>query len=356
MTDQVHRGNCTLTRPVVLLPKEGTMTPFRIDMHSHYYGGALPDLLRRRSTYPCLQRLADGTESMLAMNGAFPFSAAYHDPATGLAQMDAAGLTHRMITFPGALGVDLLPPEAGTVISAFNTHLADLGAATHGRLIGLAGLPLADIPAAIRETARIRDLGLPGIILPGNYFSSQTSAAPLRPILAEASRVGALIMIHPGLTLGQPAPVLSPDHPQYRVSALDLQSQIAQTALTVILSDMLDLYPGIRFQIVNLGGTLPFIFERLESIARHRNPTAPFPTQRLRALWYDCASLGPRALELAVDLVGADRVMLGSDYPIFNENPVTTVETSRLTGAQKTQVLGETAAALLAGLGVGPRA
>lgn len=332
------------------------MTDLHIDMHSHYYGGGLPKMLRARRDYPRLRSLPDGSDSMLAMNGEFPFSAAYHDPAVGLAQMDAAGITHRMITFPGALGVDLLPAEVAPAISAFNAHLAQLGADTHGRLIGLAGLPLADTALALRELASIRALGLPGIILPGNYFLTEQAAAPLRPILAEASRLGALVMIHPGLLVGQAPPVLPQDHPQYRTSALDLQNQIAQTALTVILSDMLEIYPGIRFQIVNLGGTLPFILERLESIARHRNPTAPFPTDRLRALWYDCASLGPRALETAVDVLGADRLMLGSDYPIFKENPVDVVATSRLTAQQKKQVLGHTAARLLAGLGVGPLA
>ena len=324
---------------------------FRIDMHSHYYGGALPEMLRARRSYPCLRRLPDGTDNMIAMNGGFPFSAAYYDPQVGLAQMDSEGITHRMITFPGALGVDLLPLDAAPAISAFNRHLAQLGAQTKGRLIGLAGLPLADTDLAVREVAAIRALGLPGIILPGNYFSTIETAAPLRPILAEASRLGALVMVHPGLVLGQAPPVLPSEHPQYRVSALDLQNQIAQTALTVILSDMLETYPGIRFQIVNLGGTLPFIFERLESIARHRNPGAPFPTDRLRQLWYDCASLGPRALETAVELLGADRIMLGSDYPIFKDNPVTTVQSSRLTAAQKEQVLAQTAYDLLTALG-----
>jgi predicted TIM-barrel fold metal-dependent hydrolase len=328
----------------------------RIDMHSHYYGGAVPGLLRGRDDFPRLRRAADGSEQMLAMNGEFPFSAAYHDPAVGLAQMDALGLTHRLITFPGALGVDLLPVSAAPAIVAFNTHLAQLGAQTNGRLIGLAGLPLADVNLCVAEIERIRTLGLPGIILPGNYFLTEEAATPLRPILAQASRLGALVMIHPGLLLGQAPQVLPKEYPQYRISALDLQNQIAQTALTVILSDMLDAYPGIRFQIVNLGGTLPFIFERLESIARHRNPDRPFPTHRLRALWYDCASLGPRSLEAAVDLLGADRVMLGSDYPIFKENPVEVVAASRLSSVQKEQVLGQTAAALLAGLGAGPYA
>jgi predicted TIM-barrel fold metal-dependent hydrolase len=321
-------------------------------MHSHYYGGALPDMLRARTGFPRLHRRADGQDAMVAMNGEFPFSPAYHDPAVGLAQMDDCGITHRMITFPGALGVDLLPVAAAPAISAFNAHLADLGRSSAGRLIGLAGLPLADSDLAVREVAHSRAMGLPGIILPGNYFLTEAAAAPLRPVLAEASRLGALVMIHPGLLVGQQPPVLPQDHPQYRISALDLQNQIAQTALTVILSDMLDTYPGIRFQIVNLGGTLPFIFERLESIARHRNPDAPFPSHRLRALWYDCASLGPRALEAAVALLGADRIMLGSDYPIFKENPVAVVAAANLTPVQRQQILGQTAANLLAGLGV----
>jgi predicted TIM-barrel fold metal-dependent hydrolase len=121
--------------------------------------------------------------------------------------------------------------------------------------------------------------------------------------------------------------------------------------LTVILSDLLERYPNVTFQIVNLGGTLPFIFERIESIARHRNPDDPFPTERLRRLWYDCASLGPRALEAAVKLFGADRIMLGSDYPIFKDDPYThAVVPADLTAEQKEQIAGGTASALLANL------
>ena len=128
-------------------------------------------------------------------------------------------------------------------------------------------------------------------------------------------------MLHPGLKVGEEPPAPPADFMQYRTSAVALQAQASQSALTVILSDIQDLWPRLSFQIVNLGGTLPFIFERMEAIARHRNPDAPFPTARLRNLWYDCASLGPRALELAVRVLGADRIFLGSDYPIFLDDP-----------------------------------
>ena len=155
-------------------------------------------------------------------------------------------------------------------------------------------------------------------------------------------------MLHPGLMVGEEPPPPPADHVQYRTSAVALQSQIAQTALTVILSGIQDLWPRLSFQIVNLGGTIPFIVERMEAIARDRNPGAPFPTARLRNLWYDCASLGPRALEMAVALYGADRIFLGSDYPIFSDNPfAVALEPARLDDADKDLIAGTSAMDLL---------
>ncbi|QBY00321.1 amidohydrolase [Rhodophyticola sp. CCM32] len=325
----------------------------RVDMHSHYYGGGLDSTLRARQNRPYLRTRDDGVLVMVAMNGEFPFTSHYYDHRVGLAEMRAAGLTHRMLTFPGALGVELLPAaEIATAISAYNDHLAQLTQDTDGALIGLAGVPLADLDLACAEVRRIRrDLGLPGIILPSNYFNSLQELEILRPLLEAANEYGCHIMLHPGLKVGEQPPARPADHIQYRLSAVELQSSVAQVALTVIVSDMLDAYPNITFQIVNLGGTLPFIFERLESIARHRNPAEPFPTARLRRLWYDCASLGPRALETAVKILGADRIMLGSDYPIFKDDPYNhAVVPAELSAENKAQVTWKTAHDLLSHL------
>lgn len=318
----------------------------RIDMHSHFYGGGLVEALQTRTERPYLRTREDGETVMVAMNGEFPFTEKYHDPFVGLADMRKSGLTHRLLTFPGALGVDLLPAyDIAPTIRAFNTYLAELSVQTDGALIGLAGLPLDDLQLACTEVRRIRrDLGLPGIILPSNYFNSLAEADTLTPILEAANEYGCHIMLHPGLKVGQEPPPRPSDFMQYRLSAVDLQSGAAQVALTVILSDMLDRYPNVSFQIVNLGGTLPFIFERIESIARHRNPDEPFPTHRLKRLWFDCASLGPRALEAAVKLYGADRIMLGSDYPIFMDDPYThAVVPADLNPDQKEQIAWKTA-------------
>lgn len=66
---------------------------------------------------------------------------------------------------------------------------------------------------------------------------------------------------------------------------------------------------------------------------------------------YDCASLGPRALELAVRVFGADRVMLGTDYPIFSPDQVThTLEAADLSDADKAMILCGTAERVLGSL------
>lgn len=322
----------------------------RIDMHAHFYGGGLVEFLRGRTERPFLGTRDDGSEVMMAMNGEFPFTSAHWDISVGLMQMAQTGMTRRMLTFPGALCVDALPADqvAGP-IAAFNDHLAELKGE---RLTGLAGLPLADMERAAQELTRIRrDLGLPGVILPSDYFNTIEDARRLEPVFEAAHREGALLMLHPGPMAGCPPAPLAADHPQYRTSVIALQSQAAQTALTVVLSGMLDAWPNIRFQVVNLGGTLPFVFERLEAVARHRNPDAPFPTGSLRRIWYDCASLGPRALEAAVNLYGAGRVMLGSDHPIFHDDPwETALAPARISDEAREQIAWRTAHDLLAGL------
>ena len=323
--------------------------PPMIDMHAHFYGGGLVEHLQRRTERPCLRQDADGTR-MLAMNGAFPFEAAHHDPATVLAQMDATGVARRMLTFPGALCLDALPvAEIGAAIGAFNDAMAALGQDSAGRLVGLAGLPLADMDLAAAELLRVRrDLRLPGAILPADYFGTIADARRLIPVLKAADATGALLMIHPGPMAGQaPAPVAA-EFPQFRTSAVELQSQASQVVLTLILSDLLDAFPRVRFQVINLGGTIPFVVERMESIARHRTPDAPFPTGRLRRLWFDSASMGPRALEMAVALYGADRIMLGTDWPIFRDPPWQTVlSQAALDAADIRRIAHDNAAALL---------
>lgn len=323
-----------------------------IDMHSHFYGG-LVDSLRLRTTRPHVARDASGRDVLHAMTASTVMADGYVDPAARLAWMDSAGIATQLMTFPGALGVDVMPvAEVGGAIGDFNDHLGHLCRTSGGRFAGLAGLPLADISEAAREMRRARlSLGLAGAILPGNYFLAAETAETLRPLFAAADSVGALLMVHPGLMPGEEPPAPYADNTVLRASALNLQASIAQMGLTLLAGTLLDDHPGVTVQLVNLGGTLPFISERIVAVARSRE--IDFDPDRMRKMVYDTASLGPRAIETASRVLGADRLMLGTDYPIFKpDRPVDSLSEAVLEERDRDMVRHGTAHALLRRLGV----
>lgn len=320
-----------------------------IDMHSHYYGGLVDDLMLREAR-PFVSREPNGTLILHAMTASTAMSPGYVDLGARLAYMDERRIAAQMLTFPGALGVDVMPAtEVAEPIRRYNTHLAGLCGTSGGRFAGLAGLPLSDMALAVAEMRRVRrELRLAGVILPGNYFLTLDDVRLLEPVFAAANEERALLMIHPGLMPGELPPAPYADTNIQRMSALALQASLSQMGLTAIMAGLAETYPHVTFQLVNLGGTLPFVLERMEAVALSRPPHAPFPRESLRGLVYDCASLGPRALELAVHVFGADRIMLGSDYPIFSPDPVRdAVEAAAISDRDRRHILSGTASAVL---------
>jgi aminocarboxymuconate-semialdehyde decarboxylase len=322
------------------------------DMHSHYYGGLVEDLLKRHER-PNVSRTVSGRLVLNAMTASTEMSDGYTDLTARLSYMDSNRITTQLLTFPGALGVDVMPiGEVGSAIRAYNAHLAEICHGSLGRFIGLAGLPLADMSEACRELTRVRrELGLMGAILPGNYFLSLDAVKALEPLFQAANACGALLMIHPGLMPEESPPAQFTDTSVYRVSVLNLQASLSQMAMTVLVGKLCEAYPNVSFQLVNLGGTLPFVLERLEAVALSRPPHVAFPKESLRGMVYDCASLGPRALELAVKVFGADRIMLGTDYPIFTPDQVhNTIDAAELSDHDKALILHGTAERIIARL------
>jgi predicted TIM-barrel fold metal-dependent hydrolase len=87
----------------------------------------------------------------------------------------------------------------------------------------------------------------------------------------------------------------------------------------------------------------------MDHIAATRAPDAPLPSALLGDIVFDCASLGPRALEMAVAVFGADRVMFGTDYPIFTSDvSATALATARVTEAERALIASGTANTILA--------
>jgi hypothetical protein len=87
--------------------------------------------------------------------------------------------------------------------------------------------------------------------------------------------------------------------------------------LTFAGSSFLDEYPAVTIQIANLGGTIPFLVERMRSVQiDQQGDSSTELAARFRRCYVDTASFGPQAVSLAIQCFGQDRVLLGTDCPI----------------------------------------
>lgn len=297
----------------------------KIDMHCHLLPPGLIAALRARDDAPCIESNGAGAEQIRIFRTAMPFDAADNDPDKRVGFMDRHRIDLHVISLPGLFGIDSLPADEATRLTdLFNTGMAEIVRGHPDRFRAIAALPLADKTAAAASLRRARSrLGMVGAILPADGFRSLAAAEDWRPILAEAVESGAHLFIHPGplpeAMAGRSvdAPALHSDTVEHRRVTVDAQNGLTDAMVTVSLTDLLDHYPGVSVQVANLGGTLPFVLERMDHIDQIRHPDLPPASARLRRVYVDTASFGPRAVRATVEALGADRVLFGTDHPIF---------------------------------------
>jgi predicted TIM-barrel fold metal-dependent hydrolase len=319
------------------------------DAHAHWIPPALATLLRARDTVPRIEAAAGGTsEAFVTYQGRRPFTAALGGLAKRMEAMDRWGIARQVLSLSSLFGVECLPAEeAAPLCAAFNDEAADAVARSPHRFAALAVLPLADARRATAELERGHAMGLRGAVLAADAFLMPEIATRLAPVLTAADRLGSHLFIHPGPVTPPPErPVrVSPGHEAWqRRIVLETQARLSEVVVTLGLSDLLAAYPRVTVQVANLGGTIPFLAERMDEVAR--GEARPPPSKRLRGgrLHVDTASFGPRAIGQAVACFGAERVLLGSDYPIFDAGrAVEAAEAAGLDTAARALVLGDNA-------------
>ena len=329
-----------------------------IDVHNHFMPDGLVDAMRRRSEPPAIRVTESGEERRLMPQGhTLPFSReSYTDMAARLAYMDRLGIERQILSMGQLFGVQCLPiAESVPLVRLFNDDLAALCAEHPDRFSGIAALPMDDMGAAVAELRRARtELGLMGAIIPVDHLENREEADRIRPIFEAANALGAWVFVHPGERPDNfrrasqqrgkgPAPDISIPR-----QALNVQTKVAAAAITLLLTDFLDPWPNLLVHVANMGGTLAAMVERMDTLTRLHRAGAAAPSSRMRRVYIDTASVGPRAIELAVGIFGADRVMMGSDCPIFrSEDMLDAVRAARISEPDRKRLLYDNAAALL---------
>jgi len=295
-----------------------------IDMHAHWRPVEFTEALRARTTEPRVARNQDGVEVLKTRMGEEPLSNAFDEVDFHLARMNRQGVSTSVLSLLGSFcWIEAQPLDVSLPLCRlFNDSVSRLCQAHEGRFAAYAALPLVDISAAAAELERA--LGLPGIVgtqVPGNAFQTRKDAEAMRPLLEVANRHRAVLFIHHGPRPGDAFPKVAPDvdNARRRNGTLDMQASLSSVMMTLCLTDYLAPYPDARIHVHNLGGNIPYEVERMDHRCLLDTPKEELPSSRIRRspVYVDCNSFGPRAIEAAVRLYGADRIVCGTDGTEF---------------------------------------
>jgi predicted TIM-barrel fold metal-dependent hydrolase len=327
-----------------------------IDMHAHWKPAEVADALRARTKEPRILRNQDGVEVLKSRMGEEPLAKAFDDVEFHLGRMDRQGVETSVLSLVGGFcWIEAQPLDvSGPLCRRVNDRLSAICQEHPGRFAAYAALPLTDISAAAAELERV--LGLPGMIgaqIPGNAFLTRDDAEAMRPLLEVANRHHAVLFIHHGPRPGDAFPKVAgdTDNARRRNGTLDMQASLSSVMVTLCLTDLLAPYPDVSIQVHNLGGNIPYEVERMDHRSLLDTPDEELPSSRFRKakVYVDCNSFGPLAIEAAVSLYGAERIVCGTDGSEFGcDWTRKALADARIGEEAREQILHRNAAAMLA--------
>src|SRR5215467_5288040 len=296
-----------------------------IDMHAHWRPAELADALRARTREPRIVRNQDGVEVLKSPRmSEEALTSAFDQVDFHLGRMDRQAVRMSVLSLLGSFcWIESQPLEVSArLCQIVNDRFSTICQEYPGRFAAYAALPLTDMSAAAAELERA--LGLPGMIgaqLPGNAFLTRRDAEAMRPLLEVANRHRAVLFVHHGPRAGDTFPKVAgdTDNARRRNGTLDMQASLSSVMVTLCLTDYLASYPDTLIHVHNLGGNIPYEVERMDHRCLLDTPNEELPSSRFRKakVYVDCNSFGPRAIEAAVRLYGANRIVCGTDGTEF---------------------------------------
>jgi aminocarboxymuconate-semialdehyde decarboxylase len=272
-----------------------------------------------------------------------------NDMTDRLARMDAMGVDIQVLSASLVhQGLEWADAQTSLKLArTTNDWIARAVAGQPARFIGLGTVPLHLPAIAVPELERcMRELALRGVGISSTAGDMELGDPQLAPFWAKAEDLGAVVYIHPG------------GNRDRRFKRWHLWNSVGQAfeeamAISSLIYDgVLERHPKLKICISHGGGYMPYYMGRIdrnyvEKANTRVNMSKP-PVEYLRMLYYDSCVYDRPVLQHLVDRVGAERVVLGSDYPVGETKPIEFVrENSTLSEVQKDRIVTGSAAALL---------
>lgn len=327
--------------------------PQIVDVHTHVYPRTYLDALGGRDEIPCVSdRVGDeGLFKIFPLDAGREITPDYWSLDSKLEYMDAAGISRSVVS----LGNPWLDPfEAGEsmrLAASLNKELAEYEGTTGGRIVAMGCLPtgsVEDVVATIEIIATTQ--GLYGVATGTRIAGLLFDDPRLEPVWAAFEECDLAVLVHPHYGVG----VEETDgygHALQLALSFPFETTLALTKL--VMSGVLDRHSGLKILGSHGGGTLPYLSGRLDgcwapdSVAREVRELAP--STGFEKLYLDALVYHPRALRAAIDLVGIEKVMFGTDHPFAIADPaqnVAAIHAAATSHAEADAMLGRNAISL----------
>lgn len=231
-----------------------------------------------------------------------------------------------------------------------NDRVAEWVAHAPERFVGSMVLPLQDMRAALDEMTRcVARYGFKIVHAPASVKGAYLGEAALDDYWKAAHSLGVLTFIHPeGVT--------DPWFQNYSLwNSVGQPIEEAKAMASLIYSGLFDRMPDIRIVVSHGGGYLPHYMGRLDrnvsNMPDSARNIARVPSDYLKMFYYDTCVYDPGTLDRLTSVVGADRLVLGSDFPFGDFDPAEVVAQSQLSEADKNAVISQNAMSLLTKVG-----
>lgn len=323
----------------------------KFDLHTHFYTEQFFQTIRDLPSEFSFGKSPSG-QTIITYRGArfFGVTPAMTDVSKRLEDMDRVGIDVEVVSLstPNIFFADAAHQPA--VARMINDSYAELIATHPKRFKGFASIPLDAPDAALAELHRaIDELKLNGVILLSNIAGKPLTSPEYRPFFAEANRMKLCIFLHPML------PAQSDAFREYVLGPIigfpfDTSLAVARMCYDGMLAE----FPDIRWIIGHLGGAVPYLMERMDNGFRDfpecRTKIDQLPSFYLKRLYYDTVAFSPHTLTMVRNMVGADHMVMGSDYPHLLgsiDRAVSSIEGLNIREEEKDRIFSGTALSIL---------
>ena len=333
-------------------PALGRTSVRTIDTHAHYYPQTFLDLIAEEGRrFKADYRMTEEGFFVSSLAGSIgPLPRKFINLKERIADMDAQGVTIQAVSLTTPM-VNWADSDFSLKLSrAWNDAASEAHKSYPDRLVALMILPMLYPDHAIDELNRAAKLpGMRGVYMGTNINNRDLDDPLFEPIFAKIEQANLPVFLHPLQTVGGERL-----KPFYLSNLLGNPFDAAIAACHLIFGGVLDHHPKLQFCLPHGGGALPMLIGRVDHGAEVRAEIKPLhlpqpPSGYMQRFTYDTIVHSKPVMEFLMREVGAERIMLGSDYcfDMGYERPVQFLEQISLSSTQRNMILGGNAARIL---------